>query len=56
MEILPKKVGQNGYAVNLLHINKISTKFCDEMYYFAGTLNFSGCPSLVYLADVYGIY
>ena len=36
---------------------KLPPKLCAVRYYLAGTPTFpSSCPSLVYLADMYGIY
>ena len=56
-KFLPKKVGRNGYHVALLLQVKFLPKLCAVMYYLAGTPNLpTSCPSLVYIADIHGVY
>ena len=56
VEILLTKVGQYGRGC-LSIVTYFSPKSGAVRHYLAGTPNLpSSCPSLVYLADMYGIY
>ena len=56
-KFLPKKVGHNGYLVDLLLQVEFLPRLRAVRYYLAGTLNFpTSSPSLVYIADMHGIY